>query len=131
MSYTRGREFGNSCVLSQILKQLIVPEDDKPFYVLYVTSIVECFFVPSPLLPVAMRNGLLIRTAVRRRNSSLIIISHALSWQVIGAIFRKSLRLSGSARKEHSVGQITTMVSSDSARLDVFSAFIHEYALIF
>ncbi|KAF9020670.1 multidrug resistance-associated ABC transporter [Hymenopellis radicata] len=40
---------------------------------------------------------------------------------VIGSIFRKSLRLSGRARIEHSVGQITTMISADSQRLDTFT----------
>ncbi|KAH8110166.1 multidrug resistance-associated ABC transporter [Phellopilus nigrolimitatus] len=32
--------------------------------------------------------------------------------QVIGSIFRKSLRLSGRARTKHSVGQVTTMIST-------------------
>ncbi|KAF9027711.1 multidrug resistance-associated ABC transporter [Hymenopellis radicata] len=41
--------------------------------------------------------------------------------KVIGSIFRKSLRLSGRARIEHSVGQITTMISADSQRLDTFT----------
>ncbi|THG96760.1 hypothetical protein EW026_g5132 [Hermanssonia centrifuga] len=44
---------------------------------------------------------------------------------VIGAIFRKSLRLSGRARMSHSVGKITTMISTDATRLDRSSAFIH------
>ncbi|KAM5532134.1 hypothetical protein V8D89_014227 [Ganoderma adspersum] len=48
----------------------------------------------------AMTNGLRMRTSL------------------IGAIFRKSLRLSGRARLEHSVGQITTMISSDTVRLE-------------
>ncbi|RDX54457.1 multidrug resistance-associated ABC transporter [Lentinus brumalis] len=55
----------------------------------------------------AMTNGLCVRTSV------------------IGAIFRKSLRLSGRARLTHSVGQITTMISTDSARLDRNSYAIH------
>lgn len=46
--------------------------------------------------------------------------------QLIGSIFRKSLRLSGRARTDHSVGQITTMISTDTARLDQFSAFSHK-----
>ncbi|KAH8103346.1 multidrug resistance-associated ABC transporter [Cristinia sonorae] len=37
---------------------------------------------------------------------------------VIGSIFRKALRLSGRARLDHSVGQITTMISTDASRLD-------------
>ncbi|KAI0360724.1 multidrug resistance-associated ABC transporter [Trametes cingulata] len=56
---------------------------------------------------VAMTNGLCLRTSL------------------IGAIFRKSLRLSGRARMKHSVGQITTMISTDATRLDRNSANIH------
>ncbi|KAI0674258.1 multidrug resistance-associated ABC transporter [Trametes maxima] len=56
---------------------------------------------------VAMSNGLCFRTSL------------------IGAIFRKSLRLSGRARMKHSVGQITTMISTDTTRLDRVSAFVH------
>ncbi|KAI8970550.1 multidrug resistance-associated ABC transporter [Trametes punicea] len=55
----------------------------------------------------AMTNGLALRTSL------------------IGAIFRKSLRLSGRARMKHSVGQITTMISTDATRLDKNSANIH------
>ncbi|KAJ7224699.1 multidrug resistance-associated ABC transporter, partial [Mycena pura] len=54
-----------------------------------------------------MRNGLLVRTAI------------------IGSIFRKSLRLSGRARLEHSVGQITTMISSDTDKFDVSAYLLH------
>ncbi|KAL5511261.1 hypothetical protein ACEPAH_4476 [Sanghuangporus vaninii] len=54
-----------------------------------------------------MTNGLCLRSAL------------------IGAIFRKSLRLSGKARTKHSVGQITTMISTDATRLDLVSANIH------
>ncbi|KZT29932.1 multidrug resistance-associated ABC transporter [Neolentinus lepideus HHB14362 ss-1] len=43
----------------------------------------------------------------------------------IGLIFRKSLRLSGRARVEHSVGQITTMISTDTARLDRVGSMAH------
>jgi ATP-binding cassette subfamily C (CFTR/MRP) protein 1 len=49
---------------------------------------------------------------------------------VTGAIFRKSLRLSGRARLDHSVGQITTMISTDIARLDMSAAFAHQYVTI-
>ncbi|KAJ3481401.1 hypothetical protein NLI96_g7684 [Meripilus lineatus] len=55
----------------------------------------------------AMRNGIFIRTAL------------------IGSIFRKSLRLSGRARIEHSAGKITTMISSDATRLDLFAGALH------
>ncbi|SJL01376.1 uncharacterized protein ARMOST_04697 [Armillaria ostoyae] len=37
---------------------------------------------------------------------------------IIGSIFRKSMRLSGRARLEHSVGKITNMISADASRLD-------------
>ncbi|CCM00202.1 uncharacterized protein FIBRA_02230 [Fibroporia radiculosa] len=36
----------------------------------------------------------------------------------IGTIFRKSLRLSGRARLKHSSGQITTMIATDTTRLE-------------
>ncbi|PFH48819.1 hypothetical protein AMATHDRAFT_64587 [Amanita thiersii Skay4041] len=44
---------------------------------------------------------------------------------LIGNIFRKSLRLSGRAKMKHTVGQITTMISTDASRLDRFSIFMH------
>lgn len=47
--------------------------------------------------------------------------------QIVGAIFRKSLRLSGRARMSHSVGQITTMISTDATRLDRSAQFMHKY----
>ncbi|KAJ7753347.1 multidrug resistance-associated ABC transporter [Mycena maculata] len=55
----------------------------------------------------AMTSGLLIRTSA------------------IGAIFRKSLRLSGRARALHSTGQITTLISTDAARLDNSALYFH------
>ncbi|KAJ3720533.1 multidrug resistance-associated ABC transporter [Lentinula raphanica] len=58
-------------------------------------------------MQISMSNGLALRTGI------------------IGNIFRKSLRLSGRARNEHSVGQITTMISTDATRLDTFSANVH------
>lgn len=51
-------------------------------------------------------------------------LTHAA--QIIGAIFRKSLRLSGRARLEHDVGKITTMISADSERLDQNAFTIHK-----
>jgi hypothetical protein len=45
--------------------------------------------------------------------------------KIIGSIFRKSLRLSGRARLEHSVGQITTMISSDVEKFDLLSYLVH------
>ncbi|EPQ52804.1 multidrug resistance-associated ABC transporter [Gloeophyllum trabeum ATCC 11539] len=45
---------------------------------------------------------------------------------VIGMLFRKSLRLSGRGRAEHSVGQITTMISSDAGSLDNVGLYAHE-----
>lgn len=44
---------------------------------------------------------------------------------LIGSIFRKSLRISGRGRAAHNVGQITTMISSDTTRLDRFLGFAH------
>lgn len=44
---------------------------------------------------------------------------------LVSVIFRKSLRLSGRARLQHSTGQITTMISADCSRLDMASGFFH------
>ncbi|RXW15854.1 hypothetical protein EST38_g10001 [Candolleomyces aberdarensis] len=44
---------------------------------------------------------------------------------IIGTIFRKCLRISGKGRAAHSVGQITTMISTDATRLDRFVGFAH------
>ncbi|KAI0700341.1 multidrug resistance-associated ABC transporter [Cytidiella melzeri] len=52
-------------------------------------------------------------------------IGVAVRTAIIGAVFRKSLRLSGRARQSHSVGQITTMISTDATRLDRSSQFMH------
>ncbi|PIL27466.1 ATP-binding cassette transporter [Ganoderma sinense ZZ0214-1] len=56
---------------------------------------------------IAMSSGLWVRTGL------------------VGAIFRKSLRLSGRARLEHSVGKITTMISADTVRLEQNIFLIH------
>ncbi|TDL26292.1 multidrug resistance-associated ABC transporter [Rickenella mellea] len=56
---------------------------------------------------------------------STMTIGMSVRSSVIGMIVRKSLRLSARARSEHSVGQITTMVSTDSTRLDLASGFVH------
>ncbi|KAL1687601.1 P-loop containing nucleoside triphosphate hydrolase protein [Schizophyllum commune] len=45
---------------------------------------------------------------------------------VIGMILRKALRLSGKSRQEHNVGQITTMISTDTERLYEFCLYAHE-----
>ncbi|TFK65936.1 hypothetical protein BDN72DRAFT_900291, partial [Pluteus cervinus] len=45
--------------------------------------------------------------------------------QIIGTVFRKALRLSGRARLEHSMGQVTTVISADASRLDRFCMFGH------
>ena len=55
---------------------------------------------------------------------------HDISKQIIGTVFRKSLRLSGRGRVDHSVGKITTMISTDSSRLDRFSGFGHKYVIL-
>ncbi|KAJ6465868.1 multidrug resistance-associated ABC transporter [Mycena sanguinolenta] len=44
---------------------------------------------------------------------------------IIGSVFRKSLRFSPRARIEHTVGQTTTIISTDSLRLDRFCLFGH------
>ncbi|KAJ7270615.1 multidrug resistance-associated ABC transporter [Mycena haematopus] len=44
---------------------------------------------------------------------------------IIGSVFRKSLRLSARARIKHTVGQTTTIISTDSVRLDRFCLFGH------
>ncbi|KAK0199743.1 multidrug resistance-associated ABC transporter [Desarmillaria ectypa] len=58
-------------------------------------------------MQLGMTTGLLLRTGI------------------IGSIFRKSLRLSGRARLEHSVGKITTMISADASRLDRLCMYLH------
>ncbi|CAK5271106.1 unnamed protein product [Mycena citricolor] len=65
--------------------------------------------------------------SIMANHSEQIMMALGLSVRtgVIGAVFRKSLRLSGRARLEHSVGQTTTIISADSARLDRFSQFGH------
>jgi hypothetical protein len=60
-------------------------------------------------------------------NPLYFYVRHLMLPQAIGIIFRKSLRLSGRARVDHSVGQITTMISSDATRLDMSAAFFHKY----
>ncbi|KAJ7607493.1 multidrug resistance-associated ABC transporter [Roridomyces roridus] len=44
---------------------------------------------------------------------------------IVGSVFRKSIWLSGRARLEHTIGQTTTIISADSARLDRFCFFVH------
>ncbi|KAF7321107.1 Multidrug resistance-associated ABC transporter protein [Mycena chlorophos] len=60
-------------------------------------------------------------------HSQQIMMALGLSMRtaVIGTVFRKSLRLSGRARLEHTVGQTTTIISTDASRLDRFSQFGH------
>ncbi|KAF8815566.1 multidrug resistance-associated ABC transporter [Phlegmacium glaucopus] len=70
----------------------------------------ECFLsfkMTNHFMLMSMTTGLYVRTGI------------------VGNIFRKSLRLSGRARNEHSVGQITTMISSDATHLDLFTGFAH------
>ena len=73
----------------------------------------------------AMTNGLCVRTSVSGTSRSVLLALTPLL-QLIGAIFRKSLRISGRARMTHSVGQITTMISADTARLDHNSWTLHK-----
>ncbi|KDQ12182.1 hypothetical protein BOTBODRAFT_34790 [Botryobasidium botryosum FD-172 SS1] len=44
---------------------------------------------------------------------------------VISCIFRKSLRLSAKSRIKHSMGQITTIISTDASRLDLAASQFH------
>ncbi|TFK23810.1 ATP-dependent bile acid permease [Coprinopsis marcescibilis] len=44
---------------------------------------------------------------------------------LIGVIFRKALRISGRGRIDHNSGQITTMISTDTTKLDRFTMFAH------
>ena len=73
-------------------------------------------------------NGLTVRTAVSFSIEVVFLfkIPPFLFEQIIGAVARKSLRLSGRGRINHSVGKITTMISTDASRLDRFSGFGHK-----
>ncbi|KAF7970644.1 hypothetical protein HWV62_23330 [Athelia sp. TMB] len=53
----------------------------------------------------------------------IISVGLKLRTAIIGTITHKSLRLSGRAQLAHSNGQVTTMISTDSAQLDRFSMF--------
>jgi len=75
----------------------------------------------------------------------IVLGSDWLCKKVIGNIFRKSLRLSGrvcsespinhtlridisrQARLEHNAGKITTMISTDTTRLDFATTMVHMY----
>ncbi|KAG6873111.1 hypothetical protein C0995_002774 [Termitomyces sp. Mi166 len=76
---------------------------EKPQGIGYGVGLAFALFV----MQVGMTTGLMMRAGV------------------IDAIFRKSLRLSGRARLEHTAGQITTMISTDATRIDQFAAFAH------
>ncbi|KAF8962130.1 multidrug resistance-associated ABC transporter [Flammula alnicola] len=78
--------------------------------------------------------GLAIALFVMQESASLMtnhymqssmITGLSIRTGIIGSVFRKSLRLSGRARVNHSTGQITTMISTDATRLDRFSQFGH------
>ncbi len=79
----------------------------------------------------------------------LVVLERDWFRKVIGNIFRKSLRLSGrvradaykahssyfinishQARLEHNAGKITTMISTDTTRLDFAATMIHMYVLV-
>jgi ATP-binding cassette subfamily C (CFTR/MRP) protein 1 len=77
-------------------------------YLLSALSALSWLVNAHPCLAATLTTGLSVRTAV------------------IGTIFRKALRLSGRARVDHSAGQITTMISTDCARLDRSAAFFHQ-----
>ena len=73
---------------------------------------------------ITMTTGVSVRSGVSISFPPQIIFTRKKK-QVIGSIFRKSLRLSARARVEHSVGQIATMISTDASRLDQFSVYAH------
>ena len=60
---------------------------------------------------------------------SVSLLFH-LPKKIIGTVFRKSLRLSGRGRVDHSVGKITTIISTDASRLDRFSGYAHRYVVL-
>jgi hypothetical protein len=60
------------------------------------------------------------------RSSTFVWNLAFLSKQIMGTVFRKSLRLSGRGRVDNNVGKITTMLSTDASRLDRFSGFAHK-----
>ncbi|KAJ7284389.1 multidrug resistance-associated ABC transporter [Mycena rebaudengoi] len=66
-------------------------------------------------------------SSLMTNHSQQITMTFGLSLRtgVIGAVFRKSLRLSARARIEHTVGQTTNIISTDSARLDSFVGLAH------
>ncbi|KAJ7284398.1 multidrug resistance-associated ABC transporter [Mycena rebaudengoi] len=66
-------------------------------------------------------------SSLMTNHSQQILMTLGLSVRtgIIGAVFRKSLRLSARARLQHSVAQTTTIISTDSARLDRYAMFGH------
>ncbi|KZT03607.1 multidrug resistance-associated ABC transporter [Laetiporus sulphureus 93-53] len=78
--------------------------------------------------------GLAFALFVMQEASSLMTCHYSLKsmevgmlmrTSIIGTIFRKSLRLSARARLEHSVGKITTMISTDATRLEKNTYYAH------
>ena len=55
----------------------------------------------------------------------LLVKTQLTGSKAIGVVFRKALRLSGRARNEHNIGQITTLIATDAAHLDAFSIQSH------
>ncbi|KAG7095244.1 hypothetical protein E1B28_006018 [Marasmius oreades] len=102
-------------------------------YIYYRANEAERAVIPAPR-GIGYGIGLAIAIFAMQETASLLsnhfmqkTMANGLSIRsgLIGNIFRKSLRLSGRARTEHSVGKITTMISTDASRLDRFSAFGH------
>ncbi|KAJ7472999.1 ABC transporter type 1, transmembrane domain-containing protein [Mycena galericulata] len=56
---------------------------------------------------------------------AMMVVGLSTRTGIIGSVFRKSLRLSGRARLEHTVGQTTTIISTDATRLDKFCQVGH------
>ncbi|KAJ7459489.1 multidrug resistance-associated ABC transporter [Mycena galericulata] len=102
-------------------------------YVYYNATAEEKAFIPKPR-GIGYGVGLAVALFVMQEVASLTanhsmqtMMTVGLSTRtgIIGSVFRKSLRLSGRARLEHTVGQTTTIISTDAARLDRFCQFGH------
>ena len=109
-------------------------EDDEPLHAMLVSKLDSNPTHPLTTLSCSLYDHWSIRSnRCKTPNSIVNVFVRILNCypQIIGTVFRKSLRLSGKARINHNVGQITTMISTDAARLDRFSAFAHKYALRF
>jgi len=106
--------------------------DDEPLSAQYVYfrryGITRC----SARLLVSMAIGLFVRAGVCTASFLCRVFPYlnGLHCKVTGVIIRKSLRLSRRARLDHNPGQITTLVSTDTARLDWCTSIGHKYVIL-